>query len=381
MTLLDRFRTQPQRHPDPAVRLAHLGEIPLTERELIAAIAREDDDPRVRKAAVAKLMDPAALGAISRDDRDESVRAQAASMLRDLALEAFEGVGESDSLEAVDALTDTRSLSQIAKTAGREIVALRALSRLSDAHILGSVARHAESEAVAPRRLRAGARRPGRGDGDCDEQRAQGHCARRARARHRPERARADRRASRRTRAHRSGLATILREAQEREAAEAAARDVETDAWSLLSSTRKLIRLRHPAVEVADAGRDAKKSFAQQRRPRAEAEAEAEARRRQQADAESRLQAAAEEEARRVSERRHARLAELIEVAAAAAADQDLAGARKQMTTVRREWKDLAEGIVVDEALTAQTGRDRSTAHAPGKPKRAKPTRRCGARR
>ena len=44
MTLLDRFRTQPQRHADPAVRLAYVGEIPLTEREVIAAIAREDED-------------------------------------------------------------------------------------------------------------------------------------------------------------------------------------------------------------------------------------------------------------------------------------------------------------------------------------------------
>src|SRR5580765_1779578 len=116
MTLLDRFRTQPQRHPDPAVRVAHLGEIPLTERELIAAIARDDEDARVRRAAVAKLMDPASLGAIARDDQDETVRDQAAAMLRDIALEAFEGVAEADSLEAVDALTDTRALSHVAKT-------------------------------------------------------------------------------------------------------------------------------------------------------------------------------------------------------------------------------------------------------------------------
>ena len=92
MTLLDRFRTQPQKHPDPAVRLAHVGEIPLSERDLIAAIARGDEDVRVRRAAVAKLLDPAALGAISRGDADESVRGDAAVMLRDIALEAFEGV-------------------------------------------------------------------------------------------------------------------------------------------------------------------------------------------------------------------------------------------------------------------------------------------------
>jgi Domain of Unknown Function (DUF349) len=149
MTLLDRFRTQTRhKHPDPAVRLAFVAELPLDDRETIAAIAREDEDPRVRRAAVAKLMEPAALGAVARDDADESVRGAALEMLRDLALEAFEGTAEADSLDAVDAIADARMLAQVAKTAGREIVALRALSRASDTHTLGSIARHAASEAV-----------------------------------------------------------------------------------------------------------------------------------------------------------------------------------------------------------------------------------------
>ena len=149
MTLLDRFRTQTRhKHPDPAVRLSYVAEIPLDDREMIAAIAREDEDPRVRRAAVGKLMDAAALGSIARDDADEDVRLAASEMLRDLALDAFEGTGESDSLDAVDAIADVRVLAQVAKTAGREIVALRALSRTSDTHSLGSIARHASSEAV-----------------------------------------------------------------------------------------------------------------------------------------------------------------------------------------------------------------------------------------
>src|SRR5687768_10358559 len=92
MTLLDRFRTQTgHKHPDPAVRLAYVAELPLDDREMIAAIAREDEDPRVRRAAVAKLMDAGALGIIARTDSDEGVRSAASTMLRDLALEAFEG--------------------------------------------------------------------------------------------------------------------------------------------------------------------------------------------------------------------------------------------------------------------------------------------------
>src|SRR5438093_733170 len=101
MTLLDRFRTQAgQNHPDTAVRLAYVAELPLEERDLIGAVARKDEDARVRRAAVAKLMDSSALAAIALDDADEQVRAQAIAMLRDIALDAFEGVSEAEALAA-----------------------------------------------------------------------------------------------------------------------------------------------------------------------------------------------------------------------------------------------------------------------------------------
>src|SRR5437867_12974998 len=94
MALLDRFRTHSrQKHPDPNVRLAFVQEVPLDEREVLAEIARDDVDPRVRKAAVAKLMDPAALAGVARHDADDGVRSDAVTMLRDIALEAFEGIG------------------------------------------------------------------------------------------------------------------------------------------------------------------------------------------------------------------------------------------------------------------------------------------------
>src|ERR1700730_18213715 len=111
MALLDRFRAQPrQKHADPTVRLAFVQEIPMDERELLAEIAREDPDARVRRAAVGKLMDPAALGALVGGEVDEGVRGSAVAMLRDIALEAFEGMSEADSLAAVDALTDAKVL-------------------------------------------------------------------------------------------------------------------------------------------------------------------------------------------------------------------------------------------------------------------------------
>jgi len=151
MTLLDRFRTQPQRDPDPAVRLAYLADLPLTERDQIVAAAREDEDARVRKAAVAKLLDPQVLAAIARDDADASVRDAALTMLRDIALDAFEGVDEGGGLAAVEALSDERTLVQIAKTSLRESIAGRALARLepsNSAHVMASIARQAELESI-----------------------------------------------------------------------------------------------------------------------------------------------------------------------------------------------------------------------------------------
>jgi Domain of Unknown Function (DUF349) len=150
MTLLDRFRAPSrQKHTDPAVRLAYVSELPVSERDLIVAAAREDDDIRVRRAAVAKLLDPAALAGIVRDDSDAGVRDDALAMLRDIALDSFEGVSETESLAAVDALADAlaeRVLAQIAKTAMREAIGLRALARLQQAaspsNLFASIARH-----------------------------------------------------------------------------------------------------------------------------------------------------------------------------------------------------------------------------------------------
>src|SRR5712691_4353210 len=130
MALLDRFRAQPgQKHPDPVVRLAFVEEIPLDERDVLAEIAREDPDARVRRAAVGKVMDPAVLGHVANGDADEQVRNDASAMLRDLALDRFEGVTKAQSLTAVDAIADTKILAGIAKAAEREVVAVQALSR------------------------------------------------------------------------------------------------------------------------------------------------------------------------------------------------------------------------------------------------------------
>ena len=361
MTLIDRFRTQGRhKHPDPAVRLAFVEEIPLEEREVIASIAREDEDVRVRRAAIAKLMDPAALGAIAGNDRDETLRTQATSMLRDIAVEAFEGVTEADSLEAVDALTDGRALAQIAKTAGREIVALRALSRIADTRMLGSIARHATSEATR----RGAFERLG---GDTAEilavamnsehkdtaQAAVDLIADRSELEQVVARAKS-KSAVKRARG-------ILREAEEREAREAALQAAEppasADSVTGFAGTPASAADAPPAAAPGPALEDLEAE--QDRRAAAE-----EASRRSAEDVAARNRAAelaaetarvrAEEHARRQAERARLRLTELADAAAAAAADPDLVAARKRFGLARREWVDLAAGVAVEGELAAR---------------------------
>src|SRR5262245_16161393 len=372
MALLDRFRTQPrQRHPDPAVRLAFVQEIPIDERELLAEIAREDADARVRRAAVAKLMDVPALTSVAKDDADEGVRTQGVAMLRDLALEAFEGAGETESLaavEALEALSDVKTLSAIAKTAPRELTALRALSRVADPHTLGSIARHAAHEGVRRAAfeslqdrheilavaLNSEFKDPTLAavekitDRDELEQIA-------ARAKNKS--------ASKRARA-------MVREMDDRAAEEAAARaaaraEAEAQAAALppppdpdaLERAARAERERQEADERARAE--------EAERLRLEEEAASQRRAEEEAAERARVEAA-EEAARREAERRHGRLSELITEIETAAADADLAAARRRLGVARREWKDLSTGIVVDPDLqsrftaadTAFAGRD-----------------------
>src|SRR5262245_35702622 len=316
MPILDRFRAQPrQKHPDPAVRLTFVQEIPIDEHDLLAEIARADDDARVRRAAAAKLMKPAALAGIARDDADEGVRAQANSMLRDIALEAFEGVGEADSLAAVDALTDAKLLVAVAKSAPRESAAARAAARVSDVHALGSIARHSPHESIRrgafdrlndAREILAVALNSDFKDPALDavdrfsDRGTLDEIAERAKNRTVAKRAR-----------------TLVREIDDRAAQEAAAAAAAESA---------------PPVPDPDAVERAAREEAAEH-------------------AQREVESAA---ARKESDRRPSRIAELAASAETAAAETDLGVARRTLAMARHEWKDIASGVDVDAALAAR---------------------------
>ncbi len=147
MALLDRLRPQPGwKHPDPAVRLAAVESLDASEQALLATIAREDEAPRVRRAAVAQLTEVDALAAVARGDSDDQVRADALERLT--ALASATDTDETIGAAAVAAIADERHLALVARSAAPVKVAAAAAARLQESKSLGAVARHAEHDVV-----------------------------------------------------------------------------------------------------------------------------------------------------------------------------------------------------------------------------------------
>ncbi len=105
----------------------------------------KDQDPKIRRAAVRHLDDPAVIAALARDDPDPQVREEAAGVLLGLALESRD---ETAGLQAAGALHDPRHLLQVARSALHESVSGEALRRLVEIKALGSVARHGRHAAT-----------------------------------------------------------------------------------------------------------------------------------------------------------------------------------------------------------------------------------------
>src|SRR3954469_23076673 len=88
MGILEKLRPQPRwKHADPAVRAAAVYELGPDDSEALRALAREDGEARVRRAAVTRLNEVTILGDIARTDPDEDVRIEAIRNLAGIAAE------------------------------------------------------------------------------------------------------------------------------------------------------------------------------------------------------------------------------------------------------------------------------------------------------
>src|SRR5262245_36476760 len=144
MGLLEKLRPQPRwKHADPAVRAAAVYELGEDERAALQALAREDTEARVRRAAVSRLTDVDVLADIARSDPEEDVRAEAVRVMAGLAAEAESGDAAAPVLHRLVELGRSREVQAVAKTASSSQVRHAAVDVLHDPKALGSVSRHA----------------------------------------------------------------------------------------------------------------------------------------------------------------------------------------------------------------------------------------------
>ena len=143
MGLLEKLRSQPKwKHADPAVRIEGLHDIDDADQETLGALATDDGDARVRRAAAARVKDPTLLATLVRNESDPAVREHALARIGSLAEEGDERAGLA-AVTALGALGHQRELANVARVARLETVRRAAVEQVSDQKALGSIARHA----------------------------------------------------------------------------------------------------------------------------------------------------------------------------------------------------------------------------------------------
>ncbi|MGE0593116.1 MAG: DUF349 domain-containing protein [Vicinamibacterales bacterium] len=156
MSILEKLRPQPRwKHSDPAVRASAIYELGPDDLDVLRALARDDREARVRRAAVSRLDDVALLGEIAGTDPDEDVRAEAVRGLAGLGAESTDAERIADIVRRLLAIGRSREVVAIARDGATAEVRAAVVDLLDDQKALGAVSRHALDGAT---RLRALAR-------------------------------------------------------------------------------------------------------------------------------------------------------------------------------------------------------------------------------
>src|SRR6266850_7297396 len=154
MGILEKLRPTPRwKHADPSVRAAAVYELGPEEGDALRALAREDPDPRVRRAAVTRLDDISALADIAATDPDEDVRGEAVRGLAGLAAEADEVSNATNAVRQLIVLGRTKEVVVVARASTSAEVRAAVVDLLDDQKALGSVSRHAQDNATRMRAL------------------------------------------------------------------------------------------------------------------------------------------------------------------------------------------------------------------------------------
>ncbi len=150
MGIIDRLRPTPRwKSSDPQARLDAIRELGAGDQDVLVELAGRDQDPRVRRAAVAKLHEPAPMGEMLGREADAAVRDDLRARLQSIAVEEDEVGRVLAAVSALRTVGDQRPLATIAKSAKLEAAGLAAVEDLHEAKTLSAVARQALHEKVA----------------------------------------------------------------------------------------------------------------------------------------------------------------------------------------------------------------------------------------
>jgi hypothetical protein len=150
MSFLDRFKLQPKwKNADPAVRAAAVAEIPHDDEHVavLQELAREDADPRVRRAAGARLSRVEDIVQLARAERDEEIRRGYVERLVHIAVAPNDT--DASAALALEGIADEKHFATVAKSSPHDTVRAAALGRIHDVKLLGSVARNATDPQTA----------------------------------------------------------------------------------------------------------------------------------------------------------------------------------------------------------------------------------------
>ena len=158
MGILEKLRPTPRwKHTDPAVRAAAVYELAGEgdDADTLLALAREDADPRVRRAAVARVDDLPVLADIAASDPDEDVRTEAVRAIAGIAAETDQAPRAVEAVRGLVVLGRGKEVVVVARDSRHAEVRAAVVDLLDEPKSLGSIARHAQDGAT---RLRALAR-------------------------------------------------------------------------------------------------------------------------------------------------------------------------------------------------------------------------------
>jgi hypothetical protein len=154
MGILERLRPQPRwKHSDPTVRAAAVYDLGPDEGDVLRALAREDAEARVRRAAVARLDDVAILGEVARTDPDADVRTEAARQLTGLGAETRDSVKATEVARQLIECGRFKEVVVLVRESSHAEVRAAVVDLIDDPKSLGSISRHARDGATRGRAL------------------------------------------------------------------------------------------------------------------------------------------------------------------------------------------------------------------------------------